>query len=995
MAEEKKRKRTCAENSSDENVDIEMFECRWSQCRKVYTNKNNRHRHEMNCKKGEFPSSVTTFKCENEWCLKVFERRYNYDRHLLTCVEPKQPIDHACIICDKTFDRPSKLLRHEKTHEKKTFSCGNCNALYQRLDKLKIHQKNCGDNPNVITNSPVLLKRASMMDLSTASTEESLVGTSNHPTGSFSAFHPPAADSEVPSIFSSSDVSPTSIDIPSAANHDAASVFSSIDVDPTYIDFERSTIPTSNPVSSSPEIAVQDDEFPDVYILNDSFSILDENCFMKEPAVYSKLEYQSDVTSCALKLLKTLRHQGKRSSLKMAEFVRMCLLLFNKKFDDSDFMNMLADDLGFQNSQEMIKSINTLSERRLSQRGRPLSNIMSRQAAYDFWRDNSSISNDRRNARHVVKVNPSKLDTAVMDLRDDRVTEGKSKGGIKYKAQKHIYSNTVRELYRQFQIKHSDLKVSLALFYRCKPFYVSPATEREMECCLCAKCLNPHALYSTLRRNMKDLPESLSEYLTTMFECSLDPHINFPKIECLNGTCKNNCSIFDESDKDIDCWMKRVSYYQFESKEEWYYDKAGEKKLYNRIARKDYKDQTLKSVYMLLQDNARSYLLHRYHTLSDKVYWQRYLDSTDASVVWMDYSQNIKLVEKNQVQSAHFSGKQQTLHDCLIIYKGQNKYVYHLSDDTTHDSVMTAEILKTIIDKHPEIIETGILVLRSDNCSTQYKSKFVFKALLDLAEEHSIRIYFFYGEPGHGRGLIDAMAWFGCKGPMRKEIVTKDIWFSNASEMYFFLSDHFRDDTSKEYYVIDQETTATQRKKGREEQVINGCKAAHCISFHPDGSYIKWATVKDFLERDQMEGQISNLEEEDEPEVEEPEVTWDGSIEINDKFSIIDEQSFVAIRAESRHPEMFHLMKVEEKRIAEHNITDSSGLHCVLKGEPYLLGKWFSFQHETKKFACYKESKTEQAMIHIGEVLATNLELNEKFQMDIFEYRMLNARVYY
>ena len=146
MAEEKKRKRTCAENSSDENVDIEMFECRWSQCRKVYTNKNNRHRHEMKCEKGEFPSSVTTFKCENEWCLKVFERRYNYDRHLLTCVEPKQPIDHACIICDKTFDRPSKLLRHKKTHEKKTFSCGNCNALYQRLDKLKIHQKNCGDN---------------------------------------------------------------------------------------------------------------------------------------------------------------------------------------------------------------------------------------------------------------------------------------------------------------------------------------------------------------------------------------------------------------------------------------------------------------------------------------------------------------------------------------------------------------------------------------------------------------------------------------------------------------------------------------------------------------------------------------------------------------------------------------------------------------------------------------------------------------------------------
>ena len=68
-----------------------------------------------------------------------------------------------------------------------------------------------------------------------------------------------------------------------------------------------------------------------------------------------------------------------------------------------------------------------------------------------------------------------------------------------------------------------------------------------------------------------------------------------------------------------------------------------------------------------------------------------------------------------------------------------------MSDDTNHDSVMTMEILKTILEDHPEIIETGKLVLRSDNCLTQYKSTFVFKALLDLTEEHQIRIDFFYG----------------------------------------------------------------------------------------------------------------------------------------------------------------------------------------------------------------------------------------------------------
>ena len=137
----------------------------------------------------------------------------------------------------------------------------------------------------------------------------------------------------------------------------------------------------------------------------------------------------------------------------------------------------------------------------------------------------------------------------------------------------------------------------------------------------------------------------------------------------------------DESKKQMDCWEKKVSFYQFESVQETFYDKKGKKKFYTRIARRDYSDQTVRSVYQRLQNYARSYLLHQYHTLLNKVYWQRYLEEADSAVIWMDYFQNIKLTEKNQVQSAHFSGKQQTLHDSLIQNKGHHHYMYHLSND--------------------------------------------------------------------------------------------------------------------------------------------------------------------------------------------------------------------------------------------------------------------------------------------------------------------------
>lgn len=186
---------------------------------------------------------------------------------------------------------------------------------------------------------------------------------------------------------------------------------------------------------------------------------------------------------------------------------------------------------------------------------------------------------------------------------------------------------------------------------------------------------------------------------------------------------------------------------------------------YQRVARQDYKDVTLREAYELLLKQAKQYLHNCYNILADKVFWQQHLETTDIPVVWMDYSQNISITEKNQVQSAHFSGRQQTLHDSLIQIGQDYQYIYHLSDDTNHDSITTNEIIMSNILTYPAIIAAGRLQLRSDNCSTQYKSRFVFHNLLCLAERYRI-----FGEPGHGRGLIDAMAWFGCKGPLRRKL---------------------------------------------------------------------------------------------------------------------------------------------------------------------------------------------------------------------------------
>ena len=206
--------------------------------------------------------------------------------------------------------------------------------------------------------------------------------------------------------------------------------------------------------------------------------------------------------------------------------------------------------------------------------------------------------------------------------------------------------------------------------------------------------------------------------------------------------------------------------------------------------------------------STRDYLLHRYHVILDKVFWGRFVHETMLPVVWMDYSVNIKLTEKNQAQSSHYSGRQQTLHDILIQYPDKRyQYVYHISDDTNHDSVMTTQVIEDICKYHPEVRETGRLILRSDNCSTQYKSRFVFAALLAIAKKYNIRIDFFYGEAGHGRGLIDAMAWFGCKGPLRKSIITEDKWYIAQQLSNFICIQWLRRNVLKREFRTLQATT--------------------------------------------------------------------------------------------------------------------------------------------------------------------------------------------
>ena len=117
-------------------------------------------------------------------------------------------------------------------------------------------------------------------------------------------------------------------------------------------------------------------------------------------------------------------------------------------------------------------------------------------------------------------------------------------------------------------------------------------------------------------------------------------------------------------------------------------------------------------------------------------------ESFSGKYTELNFSENLALKPKHEVHDAWFSGKHYSLH-CSIVEPGENKYVYHLSDNTNHDSTFVNEVLEDIF-KRCNIKDESIII-KSDNSPTQYKNKFAFQSMTNISNKYNVRIIRIYG----------------------------------------------------------------------------------------------------------------------------------------------------------------------------------------------------------------------------------------------------------
>ena len=128
---------------------------------------------------------------------------------------------------------------------------------------------------------------------------------------------------------------------------------------------------------------------------------------------------------------------------------------------------------------------------------------------------------------------------------------------------------------------------------------------------------------------------------------------------------------------------KLCKYYVYERVTESFIGKEGKPGQYTRTTRVEYNKPICQLVKCILEASDK-YLKHRTYVDNCAKVFPLMKDGYQGKYIELDFSQNLALRTKHEVQSAHFSGKQFTLH-CAIAEPFDTRYHYYLSDDTIHD----------------------------------------------------------------------------------------------------------------------------------------------------------------------------------------------------------------------------------------------------------------------------------------------------------------------
>ena len=557
----------------------------------------------------------------------------------------------------------------------------------------------------------------------------------------------------------------------------------------------------------------------------------------------------------------------------------------------------------------------------------------------------------------------------------DSVTINETQNRFFYESIKHTVTTTYRKLYAKFLLECRDGEaVSWGVFNYLKSFYVTSATEKDLEMCVCKKHLHGRWSIAALLENAEkqnidtgDINDyySLLEHLTKSCPPEEGTHISWACFENETRMCEDvkrrwdelKTKLMEQDDGETKVSLRHFVYVNHETKKGVQYARLEITK----------SEVTMSDILTFMDDKIFKLIFHRNDLKHNRSTIHQLRDHLADATLHVDLAENLTVPVKQSPQQMYWSKKQVTVHSAILKINGNKEYHPYLTEDMCHDQQLVGVILKKLLiiaaESNPKLI-----LVESDN-GNDYKSAEHFHLVQEYCNELGIPILRVYGTPEHCKHEVDHVGGIA-KAALRRAIAA-DVFFANVSEMVEYLEEEFGDRNTPKYVVREitklEVETSRQKASSFKYRTVQGTTTFRAILFKPNSSTIRASKricicakcMEDYSSCELFQEHSLQVDPVKAPSRRSAALMRTTSEEESADTAtneFLPAGSVVAVAPSTTSIDPVWFMEIKGHFIAEEDKMDKHGL-LVNEGQEYLEGYWLEQHGETKKLMKFERKK--------------------------------------
>lgn len=410
--------------------------------------------------------------------------------------------------------------------------------------------------------------------------------------------------------------------------------------------------------------------------------------------------------------------------------------------------------------------------------------------------------------------------------------------------------------FRAFKTKHPEINVGIITFYKAKPSCVHLLKKMKWLQCICDICANVKFILGTIRSSLVsnhfDLPGWIQQ---TPIECGLETICHGQEKfsdKCLRrlcGDCGSENIIGELTDWENDNASDQLLW------KEW--DRAQEQINNKSVTRMklQMKNGSRKEIVQSLRQKLKSFGKHAFYARWQQAQHSKCIEKVDEDVVVavVDFSENFTVIQQEEAQSAYYSHNQVTIHPCVCVYRvgdlQMRDSVVFVSNELKHDAATVNVFINQLIE-HLKLQTPSVkkVIIWSDGCAAQYKSKQPFTNLAGRFGQPGLELEWHFFGSRHGKNASDGETGV-IKTKMSRLMLAGQVSIDGAQDFAKAAAQHLTvldGNSLRHIYFVPAEKIRSVRDSQLPPRPIKGTRDIHSLVVLPTGGSLAIKTASCF-----------------------------------------------------------------------------------------------------------------------------------------------------